>query len=363
MATQERLRLGYKASAEQFGPQDLLDFGVHAERCGFDSVLLSDHFQPWRHTGGHAPFSLAVLAALGARTERVLLGTSVLTPTFRYHPAVVAQAMGTLGCLYPGRVLLGIGTGESLNEVPPLGIDWPDFKERYARFREAVRLMRRLWTRERVTFKGTYYKTRKATVYDKPEGGVPLYLAAGGPQMASYAGRVGDGFICTSGKGAALYRDQLLPAFAEGAQEAGRDPTTLDRMIEVKVSFDTDRQRAMEDTRHWGALALSGDEKVGVEDPLEMEKLADALPTEQTASRWIVSTDPDEHVAQIKFYTDLGFTHLVFHAPGPDQRRFMDLYAEHVLPRLRTLHPGPMAAGTPATAGAAAGTTAEADDR
>jgi coenzyme F420-dependent glucose-6-phosphate dehydrogenase len=146
------LRLGYKASAEQFGPGELLEFGVHAERCGLDSVLVSDHFQPWRHTGGHAPFSFAWLAALGARTERVLLGTSVVTPTFRYHPGVVAQAMGTLGCLFPGRALLGVGTGEALNEVP-LGIEWPDFRERYARLRgraadapfvgRAARLVRR----------------------------------------------------------------------------------------------------------------------------------------------------------------------------------------------------------------------------
>ena len=330
-----QLKLGYKASAEQFGPQELLEFGVHAERCGFDSVLVSDHFQPWRHTGGHAPFSFAWLAALGARTERVLLGTSVLTPTFRYHPAVVAQAMGTLGCLFPGRVLLGVGTGESLNEVPPLGIAWPEFRERFARLREAIQLMRRLWSEERVSFDGTFYKTRNATVYDTPAGGVPLYVAAGGPQMARYAGRVADGLICTSGKGEALYREQLLPALEEGARQAGRDPASLDKLIEVKVSFDTDRQRALEDTRHWGALALSAEEKTGVEDPLEMERLADALPTERTASRWIVSTDPAEHVERIRFYTDLGFTHLVFHAPGPDQRRFLDLYAEHILPRLR----------------------------
>ena len=332
-----QLKLGYKASAEQFGPQELLEFGVHAERCGFDSVLVSDHFQPWRHTGGHAPFSFAWLAALGARTERVLLGTSVLTPTFRYHPAVVAQAMGTLGCLFPGRVLLGVGTGESLNEVPPLGIAWPEFRERFARLREAIQLMRRLWSEERVSFDGTFYKTRNATVYDAPAGGIPLYVAAGGPQMARYAGRVADGLICTSGKGEALYREQLLPALADGARQAGRDPDALDKLIEVKVSFDTDRQRALEDTRHWGALALTSEEKTGVDDPLEMERLADALPTERTASRWIVSTDPEEHVERIRFYTDLGFTHLVFHAPGPDQRRFLDLYAAHILPRLRQL--------------------------
>ena len=329
------LRLGYKASAEQFGPVELLDFSIHAEQVGFDSVVVSDHFQPWRHTGGHAPFSFAWLGALGAKTQRVMMGTSVVTPTFRYHPSVVAQAMGTLGVLFPDRVMLGIGTGESLNEVAPTGIEWPEFRERFARLREAVTLMRRLWSEDRVSYSGTYYKTCNATVYDRPPGGVPLLIAAGGPQMAKYAGRVGDGFICTSGKGAELYRDQLLPAFAEGAREVGRDPSRLEKMIEVKVSFDTDRQRALEDTRHWGALALSGQEKVGVEDPVEMERLADALPTERTASRFLVSTDPDEHVEQIRFYTDLGFNHLVFHAPGNDQRRFLDLYAEQVLPRLR----------------------------
>jgi coenzyme F420-dependent glucose-6-phosphate dehydrogenase len=331
------LHLGYKASAEQFGPRELLDFAVQAEACGFDSVVVSDHFQPWRHTGGHAPFSFAWLGAVGARTERVMLGTSVVTPTFRYHPSVVAQAMATLGVLFPGRVMLGIGTGESLNEVAPTGIEWPDFRERFARLREAVTLMRRLWSEDFVTFDGTYYKTRDATIYDRPADGVPLYIAAGGPQMARYAGRVGDGFICTSGKGAELYRDQLLPALADGAREAGRDVDKLDKMIEVKVSYDTDLQRALDDTRLWGALALSGDEKVGVEDPREMERLADALPTERTASRWIVSTNAEEHVQQIKFYIDLGFTHLVFHAPGNDQSRFIHLYAEQVLPLLRKL--------------------------
>jgi coenzyme F420-dependent glucose-6-phosphate dehydrogenase len=331
------LRLGYKASAEQFGPVELLDLGIHAEEVGFDSVVVSDHFQPWRHTGGHAPFSFAWLGALGAKTKRVQMGTSVVTPTFRYHPSVVAQAMGTLGVLFPDRVMLGIGTGESLNEVAPTGIVWPDFRERFARLREAVTLMRRLWSEERVSYSGTYYTTSNATVYDRPPGGVPLLIAAGGPQMARYAGRVGDGFICTSGKGTELYRDQLLPAFEEGAREAGRDPSTLDKMIEVKVSFDTDRQRALDDTRVWGALALSAQEKVHVEDPVEMERLADALSTERTATRWLVSTDPEEHVEQIRFYMDLGFNHLVFHAPGNDQRRFMDLYADKVLPLLRTV--------------------------
>lgn len=328
------LRLGYKASAEQFDPASLLEYSVLAESLGFDSVMISDHFQPWRHTGGHAPFALAWLGALGARTQRVLMGTSVLTPSFRYHPAVVAQAMATLACLAPGRVLLGVGTGESLNEVP-LGITWPDQKERFARLREAVELIRRLWTEERLTFEGTYFRTDRATVYDRPAVAVPLYIAASGPAAARLAGRVADGFICTSGKAPTLYTDVLLPAVAEGAAAAGRRHEDLDLMIEMKVSFDSDPRRALEDTRHWAALALTPDEKVGVEDPLVMERLADALSVERAASRWIVSSDPDEHVDAIRPYLDMGFRHLVFHGPGPDQERFLRLYAEQVLPRLR----------------------------
>lgn len=328
------LKLGYKASAEQFAPRQLLEFGILAEQSGFDSVFISDHFQPWKHTDGHAPFSLAWLGALGARTERVVMGTSVLTPTFRYHPSIVAQAFGTLGAMFPGRVVLGIGTGEGLNEVPSTGQPWPEFKERYARMRESVTLMRRLWSEDRLTFDGTYYKTENATIYDKPEQMVPIYVAAAGAMVAKYAGRMAEGFICTSGKNPALYTDTLLPNVTAGRAES-KIGGAYDMMIEVKVSFDTDRAQALDNTRHWAALALTPEEKMSVEDPAEMERLADALPIERAASRWIVSDDPEEHVERIGYYVGLGFNHLVFHAPGPDQARFMRLYAEHVMPRLR----------------------------
>lgn len=329
------LRLGYKASAEQFGPNELLDFSVLAEQRGFDSVFISDHFQPWRHTGGHAPFSIAWLGALGARTSRIQIGTSVLTPTFRYHPSVVAQAFATLGVMFPERVILGMGTGESLNEVPASGFTWPEPKERTARLKEAVALIRELWSGERVSFQGQYYRTEKATIYDKPARQLPIYIAGAGPVMAKYAGQFSEGFICTSGKEEALYRDTLLPNVSAGVQASGRKPQDVDMMIEMKVSFDSDRQRAMEDTRHWAALALSPDEKTSVEDPIEMERLADQMPAERAAKRWIVSTDPDEHVEKIRPYVEMGFRHLVFHAPGTDQARFLNLYAEQVLPRLR----------------------------
>jgi coenzyme F420-dependent glucose-6-phosphate dehydrogenase len=332
------LRLGYKASAEQFGPNELLQFAILAEQHGFDSVFISDHFQPWRHTGGHAPFSLAWMAALGARTSRILMGTSVLTPTFRYHPSVVAQAFATLGAMFPQRVILGVGTGESLNEVPATGMPWPEPKERTARLKEAVALIRQLWREPRVSFRGQYYRTGKATIYDKPAEPPPIYVAGAGPVMAKYAGQFGDGFICTSGKGPELYRDTLLPNVAAGIQASGRGPQDVDMLLEVKVSYDTDLRRALEDTRYWAALALSPEEKSSVEDPLEMERLAGQIPTERAARRWIVSTDPREHVERLRGYIDMGFRHLVFHAPGPDQARFLDLYAQQVLPLLRAAY-------------------------
>jgi coenzyme F420-dependent glucose-6-phosphate dehydrogenase len=330
-----QLRLGYKASAEQFGPNTLLDFGMLAERLGFDSVFVSDHFQPWRHTGGHAPFSLAWLAALGARSSRILMGTSVLAPSFRYHPAIVAQAFATLGVLYPGRIVLGMGTGESMNETPATGERWPEPKERTQRFREALDLIETLWRGERVSFQGRFYRTSNATIYDRPQEPVPIYVAGAGPLMAKLAGEKAQGFICTSGKDRSLYTDTLLPSVAAGLEKAGRAPDSIDRMIEMKVSFDTDKSRALEDTRNWGALALSQQEKHDVEDAMEMERLADALPVERTASRWIVSDDAEEHVGRLKDYVDMGFNHLVFHAPGEDQVRFLRVYAERVLPLVR----------------------------
>jgi coenzyme F420-dependent glucose-6-phosphate dehydrogenase len=331
------IRFGYKASAEQFGPGELLEYGVLAEQAGFDSIFVSDHLQPWNHEGGHAPAAMPWLGALGARTSTIIMGTSVLTPTFRYHPGVIAQAFGTLGSLFPGRVILGVGTGEALNEVA-LGIPWPEVKERFARLKEAIQLIERLWSEERVTFDGQFYRTENATIYDRPETPVPIYIGASGPAATRLAGRIADGFITTSGKKRELYTETLLPALEEGIEKGGRAEGEVDTLMEMKVSFDHDRERALQDTRYWAPLALTPEEKMGVEDPMEMQRLADALPIERAASRWIVSTDPDEHVERINEYIALGFRHLVFHGPGADQARFIELYGEEILPRLRAQH-------------------------
>lgn len=327
------VRFGYKASAEQFGPVELLELTVLAEKLGFDSVAVSDHFQPWRHHGGHSPATLAWLGAAGQRTERILLGTSVLTPTFRYHPSVVAQAVATLACLTPSRLFLGVGTGEAMNEIPATRGEWPEAKERRLRLAEAIELMRLLWTEERVTFEGQWYRTDRATLYDRPAELVPVYVAASGPLAAKLAGRTGDGFICTSGKRPELY-GELLAAVEEGAEAGGRDAAAIDRMIEIKISYGPDLGTAKADCAWWAALALSPEEKMGVDDAVEMERLAD-LAVDRAHTRFIVADDPEEAVDRVGWYVDLGFDHLVFHLPSPDQRPALELFARDVLPRMR----------------------------
>jgi coenzyme F420-dependent glucose-6-phosphate dehydrogenase len=327
------IRIGYKASAEQFGPRELLDYAVHAEQAGLEMIGVSDHFQPWRHRGGHAPAAMPWLAAAGQVTSTATLGTSVLTPTLRYHPSMVAQSFATMACLTPGRVFLGVGTGEAMNETPATGQEFPGRKERRLRLAEAVALIRKLWTEERVDFKGDYYEVSRATIYDRPEEPVPIYIAASGPLAAKLAGRQGDGFICTSGKDPALY-ETLLENVVAGATDAGRDPGQIRRMIEVKVSYDRDPEFAREACSWWAALALTPEQKEGIEDPLEMERVADAN-VENAPSRFIVSDDPEEIVDGIVPYLELGFEELIIHGPAPDQHRFLQQFSEDVLPLLR----------------------------
>ena len=327
------LTLGWKASAEQFAPRELLELAVAAEAAGFDSIVVSDHFHPWRDTGGHAPFSFAWLAAAGQRTRRARLGTSVVSPGFRYHPAIVAQAVATLASLTPGRVFLGVGSGEAMNEVPVTVAEWPSPRERQQRLREAIGLIRELWADDYVTHEGDHFRTKAAKIFDKPPSPVPILVAAGGPKAAEMAGELGDGLIVTSGKKRELYTEDLLPGFERGARAAGRDPARLERMIEVKLSFDTTQEKALWNCRPWAALALPEEAKRGVEDPREMEKRAkEGVANAHT--RFIATADPDEACVRIATYLDLGFDHLVFHLPAEEQKRSIDLVGK-ILPRLR----------------------------
>ncbi len=326
------MRYGYKASAEQFPPRELIAYANLAEQLGLETIAVSDHFQPWRHRGGHAPAVLSWLGALGERTDTALIGTSVLTPTMRYHPSIVAQNFATLACLNPGRVFLGVGTGEALNETPATATTYPGVKERRMMLRESIELIRRLWSEERVSFEGEYYRTDRATIYDRPAEPIPIYVAASGPLAAKMAGRIADGLIATSGKDPQLYRD-LLASLKDGADAAGRDASEIEKLIEMKVSYDHDLQYAKEACQFWAPLALEPDEKTGIDDATAMEEAADKI-LDRAHRRFIVSDDSDEVAEQIAPYVELGFTHLVFHGPGHDQERFLRQFCTDVLPTL-----------------------------
>jgi G6PDH family F420-dependent oxidoreductase len=300
----------------------LLENAVAAEAAGFDSVFISDHFQPWMHDGGHAPAALPWLGALGARTSRILIGTSVLTPTFRYHPAVVAQAIATLAVMNPGRVILGVGTGEALNEVT-LGLEWPEPPVRFQRLKESIALMRELWDHERVTFEGSFWRVEDATVYDRPDEPVPVYIGAAGPAAARLAGRIGDGFITTkpSAEDVQSYRD----AGGTGPVHAG-----------TKVCWAPDREQAV-DTAHrlWANSGVPGELSQVLPTPQHFEQVSELVTREAFAEKGAFGPDAGEHVQAYAPFVDAGFDEVYVANMGPHYADMLAAYGSDVLPELR----------------------------
>ena len=195
---------------------------MEAEKVGLEIIAVSDHFQPWRHHGGHAPAAMTWLGALAEATNDAILATSVLTPTLRYHLVDRRPVLRHPRAARAGPGDPRIGSGEAMNETPATGEEFPAERSGELRLAESVKLIRQLWTEERVTFEGEYYRTSNATIYDKPDEPVPIYLAASGPLAAKLCGRVGDGFICTSGKNPELY-ETLIENLEEGAAKVERD--------------------------------------------------------------------------------------------------------------------------------------------
>ena len=261
-----------------------------------------------------------------------------MTPTFRYNPAVIAQAFATMGCLYPGRIMLGVGTGEALNEIATgYEGEWPEFKERFARLRESVQADARAVDRGARRLRGRVLPTKGASIYDVPEGGIPVYIAAGGPLVAKYAGRAGDGFICTSGKGKELYTDKLMPAVKEGAEAAGRDLDEIDRMIEIKISYDTDPDAGTGEHPVLGAAVADRRAEAHHQRP-DRDGGGRRRPADragrQALDRRVRSRRGRREGRAVHRW---GLNHLVFHAPGHDQRRFLELFQRDLEPRLRRL--------------------------
>lgn len=335
------LVLGYKAASEQFGPRELLDLAVEAENCGFDAVSVSDHFHPWRNDDVQCFFVWSWLGTLGERTQRIQFGTGVTSPILRYNPAVLAEAASTLDVMYPGRFWLGLGTGEALNDTATTGC-WPDYPERRARLVEAIEIMRRLWAGEHLTYRGRYFQTRGAHIYLKPTRPIPLVLAAMGPSSARLAGKYGDAWMATGASGNRDPYDALLPVVDQGALAAGRDPASVQRFLEIEVVYAKDKAQGVRDARLWAGTLVRDRDKYGVYDPRDLQREGELLSDQTIAGNWLISDDPDQHIALAERYIQLGFTHLFFHDPGLNQRTFLQFYGQHVLPKLRAKYGGAM---------------------
>jgi TAT-translocated FGD2 family F420-dependent dehydrogenase len=322
--------IGFHGAGEQFTPAELVELAVAAEAAGFEGMSLSDHLHPWQENQGHAAHAWITLAMIGARTQRLVLGTSVTCPSYRYHPVEVAHAFATLASLYPGRISLGLGTGEALNEAPYGG--WGAYAERAARMAEAIAIIRRLWTGEWLEHEGRYFQVRGARIYDAPAPPPPIYVAASGPRSARLAGREADGWI--TDPGTARSRPDVAQAFLEGAREAGKDPAALARIVELWLVVG-ERTEALALAPLWQFLPVF-DDVVGVPDPRAVQRIAFERATPgRVVEGWLVSSDPVVHLAAIEEYAALGATHIFVHSPQPDQRRVIDFYGKQVLPRLR----------------------------
>ena len=323
--------IGYHAPSEQFAAADLIEFAVAAEAAGFDGVTVSDHFHPWQDNQGHAGHAWVTLAAIGQRTERLVMGTGVTCPTYRVHPAQVAHAFASLGVLYPGRVFLGVGTGEALNELSAGG-GWGPYRERAERLVEAVRLIRRLWSEDWVDFEGRYFRVQKSKLYDRPATPVPIYVAASGPRSARIAGEEGDGWITDIGT--MRGRPEVCQAFVEGARASGKDVEAMQKIVELWAVVG-DQEEALEAARLWQFLPVFP-QVVNVADPREVQRLAEERSSpELTAKGWVVSRDPKEHIAAIEEMARLGTTHIFVHTPQADQRGVIEFYGREVLPEVR----------------------------
>lgn len=323
--------VGYAAMLEQFAPSEVLELARVAERSGFAGVMAADHFQPWTPRQGQASFVWNVLSALGQTTSGDL-GT-VTTPTFRFHPAVVAQAAATLEAMHPGRHWLGVGSGEALNEHV-VGQYWPDAPERIDRMFEALEIIRKLFasgtTGKDVRHEGRYYRLESTRLWTSPATPPPILVAASGPVTAKRAGRVADGIVTETAPREKL--QHLFQRFDEGAREAGR-PRGL-RVMRVHLSWAaTDEDAMAAALAEWPNLGLRFP-KADIRSPYEIEQMARMVRPEHFADRLTVSADPDVHRAYLQRFLDLGVDRIYLHNVGRNQEEFLGVFGRDVLPRL-----------------------------
>lgn len=324
--------IGYAAALEQFHPTELLRYSALAEEHGFGGVMAADHFQPWVPQQGHNAFVWSWMAALGEATKRMTFGPGVVCPSFRYHPAVVAQAAATTGAMYPGRFWLGLGSGEALNEHVVGGV-WPEPHVRLKMMQEAIGIIKQLLSGQVAKHDdGTYFTMERVKLWTLPEQPVPIYVATAGPITAKWAGKNCDGFITPGASPEKL--KGLLEQFAKGAREAGKDPDAMPKLLQLHLSWaDTQEEAQQNALTEWpnGGMPFP---KQDIRSPEDFAEIAKLVRPENYKNRMVISPDMEQHRASIQQFVDLGFTEIHVHNVGRNQEAFIKAFGEQVIARL-----------------------------
>lgn len=315
-------KIGYFLSCEQFGPKELVDQAKRAENAGFDALWISDHFHPWNDEQGQSPFVWGVIGALSEATS-LPVSTAVTCPTVRTHPAIIAHASATAAVQLGGRFVLGVGSGEALNEHV-LGDAWPSVGVRQEMLEEAVEVIRLLHRGDEVSHHGKHYTVQEARIYTRPERPLPIYVSGFGPQGAELAGRIGDGYVL------AMPEAELVKTFREAG--GGDKPVQAG----TKVCWDQDADAALKTAhRLWGNEGLPGQTSQILPRPKDFAALMSLVPSETVAESVACGPDSEKHIAQVRQYIDAGIDEIYVQQIGPDMDGFFAAWERGVLPELR----------------------------
>jgi coenzyme F420-dependent glucose-6-phosphate dehydrogenase len=325
-------KIGYAAMLEQFGPQEVVGLSVAAENAGFTGVMAADHFQPWVPQQGNAAFVWNVMTAIAERTKGDV-GPGVTCPSFRMHPAIVAQASATLQAMYPGRHWLGLGSGEALNEHVVAGY-WPETPDRINRMFEAIEIIKKLFgSRGRdVKHDGKYFKLESTRLWTMPDEPPPIYIATAGPVTAKKTGMYAEGLITVGAPESKL--EMIREKCEEGCRDAGKDPEGFRYILQLHLSWAPTEEEALRNAMtEWpnGGMKFP---KQDIRSPLDFEQMAKLVRPEDFEGRMLISSDPEKHRQQIQKYLDLGFDQIYLHNVGRNQAEWIDCFGRDVLPRL-----------------------------
>ncbi|MDQ6710880.1 MAG: TIGR03557 family F420-dependent LLM class oxidoreductase [Candidatus Dormibacteraeota bacterium] len=323
-------KIGYAAMLEQFHPTELMAYCQKAEAAGFSGVMAADHVQPWTPDQGQAAFVWSFMTAAAERTKGDI-GPGVTCPSFRQHPAIIAQAAATMAAMYPGRFWLGLGSGEALNEHIVAGY-WPEVAERISRMFESIEIIRKLFSGKDVKHAGDFYKMETMRLWTMPDKPPPIYVATAGPVTAEKTGKFCDGLITVGAPEEKI--EGVFQRFEKGAREAGKDPAAMPKILQLHLSWaKTDEEAMANAMKEWpnGGMKFP---KADIRSPQDFAQMAKLVRPDDFKGRMLISSSPDAHGKEIQKFIDLGFDQVYLHNVGRNQAEWIDVFGKDVLPKL-----------------------------